>query len=129
MARKPATKKTTKSSSKTPARSTKKTSIKALSVRKVGDVFSIADPELHVYGNSQVCSTNSIGRPMPENRSPAEIVVDASEGFVPLWSKNVTLRWRFNEGSMRCFQNPEEAKGAIRELWGEALLAWGDAAP
>lgn len=66
---------------------------------------------------------------MPDNRSPAEIVVDASEGFVPLWSKNVTLRWRFNEGSMRYFQNSDAAKEAIRQLWGEALLAWGDAAP
>ncbi len=30
---------------------------------------------------------------------------------------------------MRYFQNPEAAKDAIRQLWGEALLAWGDAAP
>jgi hypothetical protein len=55
--------------------------------------------------------------------------VDASEGFIPLWAKGVTLRWRFQGRSLAALEDPEDAKDAIRKLLGEALLAWGDAAP
>ncbi len=124
------TKKTSaKRATRKQTRSTNKTKSDAFSPRKAEDVFAVVEPQVHVYGNSQVCSTNSRGYPTPENRSPAEIVLDASEGFIPLWSESVTLRWRFNEDSMRYFQNPEASKDGIRQLWGEALLAWGDAAP
>ena len=58
-----------------------------------------------------------------------EIVVDASGGFIPLWSKGTTLRWRFQESSMTYFEAPEEAKRELMNLLGEAILAWGDAAP
>jgi hypothetical protein len=86
-------------------------------------------PDVHVYGHGVVCATENRGHKTPEGRSPLEIVVDASEGFVPLWARNTTLRWRFNERSMRNFQNPAAAKAAIRQLFGEALLSWGDSAP
>lgn len=88
-----------------------------------------AEDRLHVFGDGQVCLTNARGYPSPENRSPAEIVLDATEGFVPLWAEGVTLMWRFNEASMSQFRDPDEAKREIRSLWGDALLAWGDAAP
>lgn len=76
-----------------------------------------------------VCATNRRGYATPENRSPAEIVVDATDGFVPLWAPNVTLRWQFDDQSMEYFQQTDQAKDAIRTLMGEALLAWGDASP
>lgn len=101
----------------------------AFTAREAGGAFAPADSQVHVYGKGQTCDTNSRGFATPENRSPAELVLDSSEGFIPLWAQNVTLRWRFNESSMRYFQNPTAAKGAIRQLLGEALLAWGDAAP
>jgi hypothetical protein len=87
------------------------------------------ESEVHVYGHGAVCDTERRGHKTPQGRSPLEIVVDASEGFVPLWAKDMTLRWRFDERSMRHFQNPTAAKNAIKNLLGEALLAWGDAAP
>jgi len=70
-----------------------------------------------------------IAREVASGRSPLEIVVDASEGFIPLWAKDTTLRWRFRESSLRQFRNPSAAKTSIRKLLGEALLAWGDSAP
>lgn len=97
--------------------------------RKAGEALAAADPLVHVYGKAQTCDTNSRGFATAENRSPAELVLDASEGFIPLWSNNVTLRWRFNEDSMRYFQNISAAKQALRQLLGEAILAWGKAAP
>jgi hypothetical protein len=51
----------------------------------------------HVFGEGYKCSTDEIGYKNPRDRGPAELVLDASEGFIPLWDKNVTLRWRFNE--------------------------------
>jgi len=88
-----------------------------------------AAPYTHIYHGGAICETDSRGFPTPRNRSPLEIVVDASEGFVPLWASNVTLRWRFQEQSMLAFVDPEAAKQYIRELFGEGLLLWGDAVP
>lgn len=91
--------------------------------------FAVAEKKLHVFGDKQVCGTESRGYPTPGNRSPLEIVVDASEGFIPLWARNMHLRWRFNEASMGFFQNPTAAKQGITDLMAEAILQWGDAAP
>jgi hypothetical protein len=88
-----------------------------------------ADPDVHVFGNGFKCDTETRGHATPQGRTPLEIVVDASEGFIPLWARDTTLRWRFRESSMRYFKSPAAAKAEIRKLLGEALLAWGDAAP
>ncbi len=107
-------------------------------VTKQTDPFQICDPDVaahavgpavHVHGNGVVCDTDARGYPTPGNRSPLEIVVDASEGFIPLWAAGTTLRWRFQERSLNVFVNPVAASIAIRGLFGEALLAWGDAVP
>ncbi len=84
---------------------------------------------VHVFGDGVICDTDTRGYAEPGNRTPTEIVVDASEGFIPLWARGVTLRWRFQEHSMSFFENPEAAKAGIRDLLAKALLAWGDAAP
>ncbi|MBM3563319.1 MAG: matrix metalloproteinase-11 [Alphaproteobacteria bacterium] len=89
----------------------------------------MSKPEVHIFGNGFVCDTDTRGHSRPNGRTLAELVVDASEGFVPLWAKDVTLRWRFQERSLNFFQDPAGAKAAIRKLLGEAILAWGDAAP
>jgi hypothetical protein len=98
-------------------------------MRKSEEAARAADPQVHVFGNKVICDTDTRGYPTPGNRSPLEIVVDASEGFIPLWARDMTLRWRFQEHSMAHFDDPEAAKSAIKELFGEALVAWGDAAP
>ncbi len=86
--------------------------------------------EVHVLKEGQIiCDTEPLGHPTPQGRSPIEIVLDASEGFIPLWTKNTILRWRFRQRSMSNFENPTAAKQKIRELFGDALLSWGDAAP
>ncbi len=87
------------------------------------------DRDVHVFGNGVRCDTESRGFPTPKAKSPLEIVVDASEGFIPLWAKDMTLRWKFREQSMKVFKNPAKAKGEVRKLLGGALLAWGEAAP
>ena len=88
-----------------------------------------ADPQVHVFGNGVICDTDVRGHATPRGRSPLEIVVDASEGFIPLWEKGTTLRYRFKERSLRFFERPAAAKAAIKKLLGDALLAWGDAIP
>lgn len=83
----------------------------------------------HILKPGIVCGTEKRGHPTPRGRSRAEIVVDASEGFIPLWAKDTTLRWRFQNSSMAVFKKPAAAKKAIRKLLGDALLAWEDAVP
>lgn len=58
-----------------------------------------------------------------------EIVVDASEGFVPLWAEHSTIRWRFEEVSLQAFRDPNAAKRGLRELFGNAIAEWGAACP
>jgi hypothetical protein len=87
------------------------------------------DSQVHVYGSGFRCDTESRGHSSPRGRTPAEIVLDASEGFIPLWAKDTTLRWRFRESAVRRFANPGAAKAEIRRLLADAILKWGDAAP
>ncbi|WP_324729512.1 matrixin family metalloprotease [Pseudomonas chlororaphis] len=93
--------------------------------------FLPAQLEMHRYGEglSILCCTEKRGYRTPDNRKPVEIVLDASDGFIPLWEINRTLHYRFHEGSMRYFQTPDKAKSAIRTLFAEAVFAWGDSAP
>ena len=83
----------------------------------------------HVFGKGYRCSTDDLGYKTPGNRSPERIVLDASEGFIPLWTKDVTLRWRFNESSFLQFEDPQASKEAIRDLMAKGLLLWRDAVP
>jgi hypothetical protein len=84
---------------------------------------------VHVIGKGIICDTDRRGNATPQGRSPLDIVVDASQGFIPLWTNDAILRWRFRERSMDYFEDPQAAKAAIRGLFAEALLAWGTAAP
>lgn len=84
---------------------------------------------MDVYRKDVICATDTRGHALPGGRSPLEIVVDASEGYIPLWAPNATLRWRFQEQSMGVFANPEMAKDYLRWLFGNGLMAWGGAAP
>ncbi len=87
------------------------------------------ESSVHLLRKGVRCDTEKRGFPTSRGRSPFEIVVDASEGFVPLWAKNTTLRWRFRESSFKAVENPEAAKAAVENLFAKGLLAWGDAAP
>ncbi len=103
---------------------------------KGGDPFALADSTVatsakpaHRIRKGVRCDTESAGHPTAGGLSPLEIVVDATEGFVPLWAKGTILRWRFRESSLQHFANPTAAKAAIEALLAEAILAWGPAAP
>lgn len=84
---------------------------------------------VHLLGRGFRCDTEGRGHAEPHGDSPFKIVLEASEGFIPLWARNTILRWRFSEPSMGNFSNPAAAKNEIRKLFGEALLEWGNAAP
>lgn len=97
--------------------------------RPVAGVVEVEEPYVHVYGKHVICDTEARGYPTPGNRSPTEIVLDASNGFIPLWAKDTTLLWRFQDRSLSFFEDVSAAKTEISTLVGEAILAWGDAAP
>ena len=89
----------------------------------------IKQEHAHVYGNHVRCATDTKGFPTPDNAGRVKIVLDSTEGFIPLWEKGTTLRWRFQTKSLAHFEDIEAAKTAFRELLGEAVLLWGDAVP
>lgn len=98
--------------------------------RLTGDALAKAKEGCaHVLGSGHRCATDDRGYKTPKNRGPAELVLDASEGFIPLWAKDVTLRWRFNEASFLQFADPAAAKNAVRDLMSKGLLLWQDAVP
>jgi len=86
-------------------------------------------PKVHVYGKNIICKTDSRGTETPKGRSRFELVVEATEGFIPLWEQNSIIRWRFQDRSMALFEEPDSARKEIRALFSEALMLWGDAAP
>lgn len=84
----------------------------------------------HYYRKHIVCDTDSVGQASPPvSRSPVELAVDATDGFIPLWAPNVVLRWRFQERSMEVFRDPEAAKTYIRDIFGRGIQLWQDAVP
>lgn len=92
--------------------------------------ISGCNDDVHVYGvNSNVCLTDSKGYSTPKNQSPFDLVLHASEGFVPLWEQGTVLRWRFNKLSLMQLKDPDSAKNEITQLFAAAIMAWGDAAP
>jgi hypothetical protein len=86
-------------------------------------------PHVHLFRNGVRCDTDRRGHATPGGMSLEKLVVDASEGFIPLWDKNVILRWRFAEGTLDHFQDPAAAERVIEDLFGRAILAWGVAVP
>jgi hypothetical protein len=107
-----------------------------LTKTKTEDIFALnAKSEttlkeyIHVYKNNIVCKTDSRGFAQPNNANRLKIVVDATEGFIPLWKKNVTLYWRFSPTFNSKFKDPARVKDEIRNLFGEAVLGWQDACP
>src|SRR5881398_2959750 len=83
----------------------------------------------HVYNKHVICVTDSKGYPQPDNKDIIKIRVDSSNGFIPLWDKGVSLNWRFNKSFKNHFKKPDAAKEGVRRLFGEAIVAWGDACP
>ncbi|WP_286619101.1 hypothetical protein [Variovorax sp. J22R115] len=61
--------------------------------------------------------------------SAFELVVDATNGFVPLWEKGTKLRWRFDEASVDRQPDPKGTRTLVRCLLRDAMREWGDAAP
>lgn len=83
-----------------------------------------AERDVHVF-RGHTCDTERRGR----TRTPLELVVEATNGFIPLWCENALLRWRFQERSLVRYRNPEAVKAQIRTLLHAAIAAWGDSVP
>ena len=100
--------------------------------------FDLSDPKesaklklghVHRLKEGFRCVTDTRGQANPKGMSKVELLVDATEGFVPLWGPNTILRWQFADGTLTAFKDPDAAGRAIEAIFGKALLAWGDAAP
>ncbi|GJH31075.1 matrixin family metalloprotease [Caballeronia novacaledonica] len=93
--------------------------------RSPDDIAREIDPLVHLVSPRIICSTEYRAR----RRSRLEIVLDATEGFIPLWAENLVLRWKFNATSLAHFEESEKLADTVRELLSSAITAWGAAAP
>lgn len=84
---------------------------------------------VHILRGGFKCKTDSKGYSSPGNASRTRLVVDSSEGYIPLWARGMTLRWRFQKSSLDVFEDPPRVMAAVRDVMGRALLAWGSAVP
>ena len=110
-------------------KSTKKLSVENSAFELKTTSFLPAEEYRHVYNKHVICVTDAKGYAQPDNKNLAELRVDSSDGFIPLWDKTVSLNWRFNKSFGSQFRNGDAAKAGIRKLFGEAIMAWGDACP
>lgn len=103
--------------------------------RNKGNVFnlktsaqlkSILEETTHVYHGGACCETDTKGFATSNNRAITEIVVDATQGFIPLWDRNVTLNWRFQEASLLQFADPDAVKAYIRTLFWRNVAQMGE---
>jgi len=92
-------------------------------------MYPRASDLLHLIADGVVCGTEGRGHATPGDRPPATIVVDATDGFVPLWRAGSLLRWRHRERSFALASEPEDKLATVVDLMSEALLRWGSAAP
>lgn len=104
-------------------------SVDAMDPFEVREDAQLMSQDVFIIREGVVCDTDKRGTAEPGGGSLLEIVLDSSSGFIPLWAQGTTLRWRFQEASLARFANPSAAKAGIEQLFGEALLLWGDAAP
>ncbi|KAG0276203.1 hypothetical protein BGZ96_003427 [Linnemannia gamsii] len=79
------------------------------------------DPSIHRFGKNRLCVT----RERAYKRSPLEITI-GTHGFILVWEKDVVLRYRFKEPSLRVSNGSKEG---ILKLFNKAVALWGDAAP
>lgn len=107
----------------------KKTKVKNDAFELNTSTFLPAKEYRHIYNDHVICVTDAKGYEQPDNRDIAEIRIDSSNGFIPLWDKGVSLNWRFDKSFSSFFKNPDAAKASIRKLFGEAIIAWKDACP
>jgi hypothetical protein len=98
---------------------------KLLALKSADELVDATEGQVQQIGKGIICRTDY----RPIKRDPTRIVVDATEGFIPLWAENLVLRWKFNEVSLAVFQRPDAIKKKIRKLLNSAITAWGDAVP
>jgi hypothetical protein len=100
-----------------------------LKLKPTEEKAQVLEARDHIIRPGVRCCTDTRGYAFPKNGSRLRIVVDSSNGFIPLWKPNTTLRWRFQERSLEVFENPDALKGAVAALLAKGIEAWGNAVP
>lgn len=101
--------------------------------------FFIADDgshlfEIHSRGDVKfLCLTEEEKKVKKKVKKKKEepVLLKAVVGYgdnIPLWNKNVTLKWKFN-AMFDAYSNSDDVKNYIRGLINSAILSWGTAAP
>jgi len=117
--------KTTAKNQKANIKQTTGDAFELLALKPDAELEILEERQIQKVGKSFICRTDY----RPRKRSPLDLRIDATGGFIPLWAENHVLLWRFNSTSLAVFQNSDALKAKIRELLNAAIAAWGDAVP
>ena len=60
-------------------------------LRNPKDTLLMTKSQVHIFGNGVICDTDTRGYAPPKNQDPGALVIDVSEGFIPLWARDSTL--------------------------------------
>jgi hypothetical protein len=80
---------------------------------------------IHQLKSEIICTTE----PTASNPTPESLVLDATDGFIPLWTRGSVLHWRFNFESLDKYVRADEVKDKYRQLFAQAVYNWDDATP
>jgi hypothetical protein len=77
-----------------------------LALNGADDLTRSTGPLVHQLKKGIICATER----RAQRRSPFQIVVDATEGFIPLWDENLVLRWKFKGFRCPSSVNPKPSR-------------------
>ena len=106
-----------------------------LQPRDDGDYAELVHEEVHRFRGHR-CKTDTRGHAAPRAggafariRVGGVVGSTVNTGIIPLWQRNMILRYRFNGASMLRLRNPDRVMARVRELFAAAVELWGDWAP
>lgn len=102
-------------------KSMNRTANELLSLKQKEELLSLYEINVQKIGPNTICRTDRRAK----HRSRTDLVIDATDGYIPLWDQNLVLNWRFNKVSLLPYANPEEIMVKVRYLWEKALTLWG----
>jgi hypothetical protein len=101
-------------------------SVDTLMELKSDDIYlDTTGANIHKLKDGVICNTE----PIASVPSPASLVLDATDGFIPLWAHGSVLHWRFNFQSLDQYVKAEELKEVFRQLFARAIIKWDEASP
>jgi hypothetical protein len=98
-----------------------------LALKDDAQLLMETESQVHMIRPGFSCKTECRARSRAEIES--SLVIGATDGSINLWKENQILYWRFDEVSLRPFENSTKLKEIAQQTLFDAIGAWGDSSP